>query len=62
MCKQTLYKVVGKKIIKWVKRWILDMIQPKILAIDIRIAIGKGSDAIIVLQRVNSDECSVPQT
>ena len=50
MLKNTLLEVVCEQPIKWAKCWVLNMIQLEVQSIDICIAIGKGSDVVIILQ------------
>jgi hypothetical protein len=53
MLEKTLHEVVGEQLVERAERWILNMIQLETSAIDIRIAVSKCSNTVIVLaQRV----------
>jgi hypothetical protein len=41
--------VVSEQLVKWTERWIMDMIQFEVQAVEIWIALCEGSDAVIVL-------------
>jgi hypothetical protein len=51
MLEKTLHKMISEQFIEWAECWILDMVQVEIKAINICIAVGKGSYAVIVLRR-----------
>ena len=44
--------MVCEQHVEWVKCWVLNMIQLEVKSIDICIAIGKGSDVVIILQEM----------
>ena len=47
--RDALHKVVSEQLVKWAERWIMDMIQFEVQAVEIWIALCEGSDAVIVL-------------
>lgn len=43
--------MISEEFIEWAECWVLDMIQLEMKAVNIRIAVGEGSYAVIVLRR-----------
>ena len=56
MLEKALYKMIGEQFVEWAECRVLDMIQLEVKAINICIAVGKGSYAIIVLRRESNPE------
>ena len=51
MLEKSLHKMINEQFVEWAKCCVLDMIQVEMKVVNICIAVGKGSYAVIVLCR-----------